>query len=261
MREQPTPDNSNKHVLPQPKYRRLARQLVRRIVAGEFVPGKKLPDERELAVQLGVSRSTVRQAMKILEQRHLVHRTRGRGTFVANDYESSPWFSTATTILLAQIQENKPRIDAPGTYYGRIRNGVRQMARSLGLTVKQQKVRGYVRVLLNDYEPPSADDVGGVVVSGVFDEQYIRMYQSEGIPVVAVDYWADDLITDCVAIDVEAEAKAIAESVGSLRIYLARFLCLRSAPGRSPLGIGSGCTTTRYASALCNPAVRAPNAR
>src|SRR4051812_36570063 len=52
---------------------------------GLLPPGSRLPPERELAEQLGIARSTLRQALTTLGQSgHLVaHRGRGGGTFVA----------------------------------------------------------------------------------------------------------------------------------------------------------------------------------
>ncbi len=189
----------------EPEYQQLARQLVRRIQAHEFADDGQLPYERDLAVQCGCSRCTVRAALKILESQGLIHRVRGKGTFVSPNYGGSRWFSTSSTILLAQIHGTK--IAAPDTYYGRIHAGVRQMAHALGLTVRQRRVRGYVRVPLAEYKPPSPKEVGGVILCGTFDEQYIRMYQSEGVPVVVVDYWVKDMVADCVAVDVETEAQ------------------------------------------------------
>src|SRR3954464_10189062 len=53
---------------------------------GLLAPGSQLPPERELAEQLGIARSTLRQALTTLGQSgHLVaHRGRGGGTFVAD---------------------------------------------------------------------------------------------------------------------------------------------------------------------------------
>lgn len=61
----------------------VAAYLEREIASRGLTPGDKLPTERELAEQLSVSRATVRTALQELESKHLVERTRGRGTIVA----------------------------------------------------------------------------------------------------------------------------------------------------------------------------------
>lgn len=50
----------------------IARQLGAAIVAGELADGEALPSEKELALQLEVGRSTVREALRILQARGLV---------------------------------------------------------------------------------------------------------------------------------------------------------------------------------------------
>lgn len=52
------------------------------IIKGELKPGAKLPSEVELAAQLGVSRTTVRQAILSLVHEGLLTRYQGKGTFV-----------------------------------------------------------------------------------------------------------------------------------------------------------------------------------
>jgi DNA-binding FadR family transcriptional regulator len=52
------------------------------IATGGLAAGERLPSERELAVTLGVSRSSLREAMHELETKHLIERKPGRGTTV-----------------------------------------------------------------------------------------------------------------------------------------------------------------------------------
>src|SRR5690242_18884515 len=52
------------------------------IANGGLRPGDKLPTERELAVQAGVSRAIIRGALDHLESRGVVMRQVGRGTFL-----------------------------------------------------------------------------------------------------------------------------------------------------------------------------------
>jgi GntR family transcriptional repressor for pyruvate dehydrogenase complex len=62
----------------------VAWQIELAIKGGQFHPGEKLPSERMLSQELGVSRPILRQALQILETRGLVQIQHGRGTFVAS---------------------------------------------------------------------------------------------------------------------------------------------------------------------------------
>lgn len=64
-------------------YRQVADSIEAAVVRGELVPGARLPSERDLAQQLGLSRTTVVNAYKELEARGLVRGYVGRGTFIA----------------------------------------------------------------------------------------------------------------------------------------------------------------------------------
>ena len=63
-------------------FERVAVQIEQRILAGELRSGDRLPTERELAEQFQVSRTAVREALKILAQKGLVDMRPGRGTMV-----------------------------------------------------------------------------------------------------------------------------------------------------------------------------------
>jgi DNA-binding FadR family transcriptional regulator len=69
-------------VEPKRLYRQIADQIAQSIASGEFPPGSRLPAERELAVSLGVSRTSVREAVISLEMSGLVEVRVGTGIFV-----------------------------------------------------------------------------------------------------------------------------------------------------------------------------------
>ena len=54
------------------------------ILRGELRPGQRLPSELELTQQLGVGRSAVREAMKVLEALGVVNIRQGDGTYIAD---------------------------------------------------------------------------------------------------------------------------------------------------------------------------------
>ena len=72
------------------RYIRLARDLADRIARGEFATGDRLPPERELATELSVSRTTVREALLALELMGHVEIRVGSGVFVLDPPEEAP---------------------------------------------------------------------------------------------------------------------------------------------------------------------------
>jgi GntR family transcriptional regulator len=65
-----------------PAWVRIEEALAERIESAAIAVGERLPSERDLARQFGVSRMTVRQALGSLAARGLIERGVGRGTFV-----------------------------------------------------------------------------------------------------------------------------------------------------------------------------------
>jgi len=104
-----------------PKYEVVRREMRSRILSGQFMTGRKLPSERDLVEEFGVSRITVIRAMKSLEQEGMISRGVGRGSFVqdrsklaevavvlsANLMEpgTSPYFRMAATALVRAIRD------------------------------------------------------------------------------------------------------------------------------------------------------------
>jgi GntR family transcriptional repressor for pyruvate dehydrogenase complex len=63
-------------------YAEVASQIHRLIAEGRLEPGDRLPPERDLAEMFGVSRTSVRDAIRVLEMRGLVEPRHGEGTVV-----------------------------------------------------------------------------------------------------------------------------------------------------------------------------------
>ena len=76
----------------QPLYEIVLQAVVERIANGTLAPGAMLPSEAELGKGLGVSQGTARKALSILEQRGVLQRRQGRGTFVTAQTPESALF-------------------------------------------------------------------------------------------------------------------------------------------------------------------------
>jgi len=107
-----------------PAYQVLADELREEITSGRLQPGSRLPPEPELCVRSGVSRSTVREALRLLASQHLIVTTRGvtGGSFVAHpDAEQlSEALSTGLTLLsnsaevgMADLLELRRALEVP----------------------------------------------------------------------------------------------------------------------------------------------------
>jgi GntR family transcriptional regulator, transcriptional repressor for pyruvate dehydrogenase complex len=80
-------------------------QIKQLIARGELKPGERIPSERELAILLGVSRPSVREALMVLEAMGFIESRQGGGTFVRTLTE------TTLTDPLARLMEQKdPRM-------------------------------------------------------------------------------------------------------------------------------------------------------
>ena len=68
-----------------PIWPQLSQQLARRIIAGVYPPGSRLPSVRELAAEAGVNPNTMQRALAQLEQEGLARADRTAGRLVTQD--------------------------------------------------------------------------------------------------------------------------------------------------------------------------------
>jgi GntR family transcriptional repressor for pyruvate dehydrogenase complex len=96
-------------------------RLVTAIAIGEYLPGARLPVERELAAALGVGRMTVRAALARLVERGLLETRRGRGggSYVVDQWPESSTESVRRT-LSVRLAELRDRCDAICRLHGAV---------------------------------------------------------------------------------------------------------------------------------------------
>ena len=93
-----------------PYYQQLYEILRGKIDNQEWKPGDRIPPESDLITQYRVSRSTVRQVLEMLVQEGLIHRYRGRGSFV-----SQRTLEESMTRIVSFTEDMRQRGFEPGT--------------------------------------------------------------------------------------------------------------------------------------------------
>jgi DNA-binding FadR family transcriptional regulator len=81
-----TPEPSSAFERIRPAYQQIADQIQGAVIRGDLKPGDRLPTEVELGTNFGVSRGTVREALRQLASFNLIYSVRGAGggTFIAD---------------------------------------------------------------------------------------------------------------------------------------------------------------------------------
>jgi GntR family transcriptional repressor for pyruvate dehydrogenase complex len=104
--------------------------MLRAIYDGEWAVGDRLPNERQLGQELGVSRATLREAIRMLEADGVVEVRRGvtGGTFVVEPTPSRVGFQLAALLRFGQatpehFQEFRMAFELENAYWAGIRAG------------------------------------------------------------------------------------------------------------------------------------------
>ena len=114
-------------------YELVAEQVEEMILSGQLASGDRLPSEAELGEQFSVSRTVVREAIKVLADKGLVRPEPGRGTFVARP-DVELLVTSMDTILrieqctLADVLELRRMIEVPAAGLAAKRAGANDRA-------------------------------------------------------------------------------------------------------------------------------------
>lgn len=91
-------------------YEQVIDQIKEMIILGKLKKGDKLPSERELVEQLKVSRTSIREAFRVLEIIGLLECRQGEGNFIKENFENT-FFEPLSIIFMLQKSNPKDIIE------------------------------------------------------------------------------------------------------------------------------------------------------
>ena len=173
---QPKPRTEVSHL----KHHQLRSQLLGEIAIGRFRPGDILPSENQLAEQMQVSRTTVRQTLGDLEREGMVRRVQGKGTFVAERPNEQAAARTASFALIVP--------DVATGYYPTLVSGFDRAANEAGRPIVVCNSNNDIDKQANYLMRLIDQGVAGVLLNpsthSVTPSYQVRLMQDAGIPMV-----------------------------------------------------------------------------
>jgi GntR family transcriptional regulator, transcriptional repressor for pyruvate dehydrogenase complex len=185
-----------------PAYQVLADELRDDITSGRLQPGERLPPEPELCVRTGVSRSTVREALRLLASQHLIVTTRGvtGGSFVSHPdaAQLSAALSTGLTLLthtagigLADLLELRRALEVPAAGLAAVRRTDAHLA-EIRMALFDPALDDFDVMLQAHtvFHEAVAKATGNPLFELVTRPLYHLSYGEEVIDALPADYWA-----------------------------------------------------------------------
>lgn len=110
------------------------------VVDKKFRPGDKLPNENDLSMELNISRTTLREAIRILAAGNVVEIKRGKGTFVREDF-TDPSMENLSNLTVAKVDaedlyEMRLIFEPEAAYYAAKRSTESELKKILSLGEK-----------------------------------------------------------------------------------------------------------------------------
>lgn len=127
-----------------PLVARISDRLITAIATGEFLPGSRLPAERDLAQLLHVGRTSVRAALAVLHERGLIETQRGRGggSFVRVQWTPDSTAAVART-LRSRWGDTQDRLEAMRRLHGAIARAAAERRDDADVAVLRERLDDY----------------------------------------------------------------------------------------------------------------------
>lgn len=201
-------------------YERIIDYLLDEVRRGALTPGDRVPSEMELAERFEVSRITSKKALEILRQAGVVHRVRGKGSFVAAELPDLDSLALSPVRAAAEGERVPGTIamiypDASEAYGLELLCAVEERCAERGITLVIKRTRGSQEEEEKAIE--SMVDAGlaeGLIVFPVHGEYYnagLLRTILDGFPLVLVDRYLAGIQVCAVHTDNVAAARALTE--------------------------------------------------
>ncbi len=209
-----------------PLYYQLRRMIQEKIENEELKPGDRLPSEREIAEEYGISRMTVRQGITELVRTGLLYRKQGKGTFVAE-----PKIEQGMVNLTSFTEDMMQRGLVPGARVvdARCVEATRKIAGLLKLGVDRRVIR-IERLRLANGEPMALEtshipyQVGPSLVDEELSSQslYELLERRFGVRLASARQSVEPVLAN------EYEARLLGVEEGSPLLLIERITCTAS---------------------------------
>lgn len=130
------------------------------MVSGELKPGDRLPSEPELAAQLGVARTSIREATKILTYLGVLESKRSEGTFVTGGFRESMIDPMVYGVILNGARD----FDSLMELRELIEVGIMRLA----VKKEEPEQLDVIRQKLDDFEAAASGEAGADIVEASF---------------------------------------------------------------------------------------------
>lgn len=189
-------------------YQKIYNDLLEGIQTQSYLPGQRLPSEKELAEQYGVSRITSKKALEMLAERKFITRRPGKGSYVLESGEAES--RRIASLLPADGLGNKGRLlgvvlDNFGMTYGcKIVKGIERACRKLNFCMVLKCTYGDMEEESKAIRELIAMGAEGIILMCVQGETYnadVLRLSIEKFPIVMVDRSLAGLPIPCVCTD------------------------------------------------------------
>ena len=170
---------------------RQVEQVLRTALAEGHFPSDRLPTERTLGEQLGVSRETVRRATEVLQREGLLVKFRSKGTFVASESPGLRLAPIAST-LLGYVQIDFRDVQGGNDISNRaigglMLQGASEAAGQAGFQLAvQHAIPTQVGPVFEQFR--QSVRLRGVIFTDGAEEKFLRRVAGLGLPLVLLDH-------------------------------------------------------------------------